>query len=103
LAHQISERKLSVREAEKLVLNQIQAAAPSHPSSNDRAHTAAQKNSSDKDMERLAAQLSDRWGTAVKLQVNSKGRGSFTVSFTGHESFAGILDRMGASDVLQDH
>jgi ParB family chromosome partitioning protein len=93
LANLIIARRLSVREAEKLV---TRAAKDSEP--------AQRKKSvgSSRDVARLEEALSDQLGTRVSLKIGAKDRGQILIDFHGWEHLNALLEKQGLSGVLDD-
>ncbi len=82
LAHQIVHKKLSVREAERLVKS---SSAPAKTKKTARTNNA--------DTRRLEIDLSDKLGTTVSIKVKKNNNGTLTIAFTGFEHLDGILAR----------
>ncbi|MCX8566092.1 MAG: chromosome segregation DNA-binding protein [Glomeribacter sp. 1016415] len=85
LAHQIVNRRLSVREAEKLVtasLKSMTLAAPKR---------VPQKG---QDLLRLEEELSDALAATVKIKLKRKGQGQLTIDFGGLDALEGIIERL---------
>ena len=93
LAHQIVQKRLSVREAEKLVARHLEQATT--------AATRAPRRTQDGDIARVQEQLCDLLGTTVTLKQSARGKGQLVIEFTGPDQFDGILQRMGLS-LLKD-
>jgi len=96
LANQVVQRRMSVREAEKLVAQHL----AQHDGSGrrpDRRGTAAP----DRDVARIQEQLSDLLGTTVTLKIAARGKGQLQIDFSGPEQFEGLLQRMNLS-LLKD-
>ncbi|MCD0501559.1 ParB/RepB/Spo0J family partition protein [Bordetella petrii] len=91
LANQVIAKRLSVREAEKLV---AKAAKESE--------TAPRKktNGASRDVTRLEEALSDQLGTRVALKVGSREKGQIVIDFHGWEHLNSLLERQGLSGVL---
>ena len=89
LAQRVVDRRLSVRETEQLVQRALAEAqgSPNGASSRRRAP--------DRDLERLQERIADALATPVALRSNARGRGRLTISFSSHEQFQGLLDRLG--------
>ncbi|MBN9461492.1 MAG: ParB/RepB/Spo0J family partition protein [Burkholderiales bacterium] len=87
LANRVVERRLSVRETEKLVQ---QAAAEAAGTPARRAAPAP-----DRDLLRLQERLADALATPVTLRADARGRGKLTIEFASLEQFDGLLDRLG--------
>jgi ParB family chromosome partitioning protein len=92
LANQIVARRLSVREAEKLVARTLEAGET--PQRRNRAQT--------RDVARLEEALSDQLGTEVKLKVGAKERGQIVIAFHGWEHLSSLLEKQGLGGAL-DH
>jgi len=97
LANQVVQRRLSVRETEKLVTRQL--ADGDAGAGTGRRSTAGGK--IDRDIARLQERLSDALGTAVTLKQAARGRGQIVIDFSGPDQFDGLLQRLGLS-LLQD-
>jgi ParB family chromosome partitioning protein len=96
LANQVVQRRLSVREAEKLVARTLAAGEGKAAGRGRRAGEAP-----DRDIARLQEQLSDLLGTTVQVRQAARGRGQLLIDFSGPEQFDGLLQRMGLS-LLRD-
>jgi ParB family chromosome partitioning protein len=83
LAHRITARGLSVREAEALV------ARHGRPSA-----TTAGKPARDRDIVRLEEELADSLGASVHLEANTKGRGKLVIAFSSLDQLDGIVARL---------
>lgn len=85
LANQIVARRLSVREAEKLV---VRAASEQG--------TPRQKDgrSKSRDIERLEEELSDALATAVTIKLGAKNRGQLVIDFADLDALDGIISRL---------
>ncbi|MBK1612631.1 chromosome partitioning protein ParB [Rubrivivax gelatinosus] len=91
-AHEISSRKLSVREAEKLVHRQSQ------PESAERAKAAPAKS---RDIVRLEERLADALSASVEIRVRARGKrqaGDITISFGSLDELGGLLERLGLAE-----
>ena len=92
-AAEISAKRLSVREAEKLVAHQVQAASRA---------AAAPKARQDKsrDLLRLEEELADRFTTAVEIRVKKRGKrgeqGEIALAFGSLDELNGLLDKLRA-------
>ena len=91
LANQVVQKRLSVRETEKLVARYLLgqddgSGEPRKPERRGRTQ--------DRDVIRLQEQLSDLLGTTVTLKVAARGKGQMVIEFTGPEQFEGLLQRM---------
>ncbi|MEK9720646.1 MAG: ParB/RepB/Spo0J family partition protein [Quisquiliibacterium sp.] len=97
LANQAVQRRLSVRETEKLVTRQL---ADADSTSTPRRRGSARAHS-DPDIARLQERLSDALGTSVTLKQSARGGGQIVIDFAGPDQFDGLLQRLGLS-LLQD-
>jgi len=89
-AHEIAARKLSVREAERLV---TRLASP--PSSNGRSKPAAKS----RDIVRLEEKLADLLAAAVEIRLQARSsRGEIVVHFGSLDELNGLLDKLGVGD-----
>ncbi|MGN6578469.1 MAG: ParB/RepB/Spo0J family partition protein [Bordetella sp.] len=91
LANQIVAKRLSVREAEKLVAR-VQKEAE--------AATSKKTRSASRDVTRLEEALSDHLGTRVTLKVGAKEKGQILIDFHGWEHLNSLLERQGLSGAL---
>lgn len=91
LANQIIAKRLSVREAEKLVAKTAKD-----------AETPLRKKASgaSRDVARLEEALSDQLGTRVVLKVGAREKGQIVIDFHGWEHLNALLERQGLSGVL---
>ncbi len=93
LASEIAARKLSVREAEKLVARQAAGPAP-------RTSSAPAKSG---DIRRLEERLSDRLAASVEIRLRRRtprgAPGEIAIHFDSLEGLNGLLDRLGVSEV----
>lgn len=91
LANLIIAKRLSVREAEKLVAKAGKDAE---------AGTRKKGNGASRDVTRLEEALSDQLGTRVALKVGSREKGQLVIDFHGWEHLNSLLERQGLSGVL---
>jgi ParB family chromosome partitioning protein len=91
LANQIIAKRLSVRDAEKLV---TKAATEANPKVKQK-----EKNNS-RDVTRLEETLSDQLGTKVTLKVGTKGRGQLLIDFHGWEHCSALIEKMQLKEEL---
>ncbi len=91
-AHQISARKLSVREAERLV---SRAAQPEKPA-------APRTKSKPRDILRLEERLADVLTAGVDIRIKRRTRrgeeGEIAIAFGSLDELNGLLDKLGVSD-----
>lgn len=86
LAHRVVEKRLTVREAERLVQRTL-AEAKMPP--------AERRAVQQRDLVRLQERIADALATPVAISADAKGRGKLTISFSSHEQFQGLLERLG--------
>jgi ParB family chromosome partitioning protein len=91
LANQIIAKRLSVREAEKLVARAATEARPKIKQS--------EKNNL-RDVARLEETLSDQLGTKVTLKVGTKGRGQLVIDFHGWDHCSALIEKMQLKEEL---
>ncbi len=86
LANQIVNRRLSVRETEKLVastLKPFELKSLKHKTGNGT-----------RDVARLEEELSDALGLAVQIKLGVRGKGQLTIHFSNNEALDGVLERL---------
>ncbi|QEI09586.1 ParB/RepB/Spo0J family partition protein [Pigmentiphaga aceris] len=90
LANQIVARRLSVREAEKLVAKLLaEGDAPVR-----RSKVQA------RDVTRLEEALSDQLGTEVKLKLGARDKGQIVIAFHGWEHLSSLLEKQGLGSAI---
>ncbi|WP_394780685.1 ParB/RepB/Spo0J family partition protein [Undibacterium sp.] len=83
LANQVVAKRMSVRDAEKLVMRTTaELASPSKP--RDKAEKS-------RDITRLEEELSDLLATQVVLKMGSKGRGQMIIDFADLDTLDGVI------------
>jgi ParB family chromosome partitioning protein len=95
LANEIVARRLSVRDAEKLVgrhIREKEDGAAARPAGRGREPSG--------DVKRLQDALSDHLGTRVTLKVGARDRGQLLIDFHGWDHLNSLLERQGLSGVL---
>ena len=95
LANEIITKRMSVRDAEKLVGKTIRER--DEPSPKKQADTAKTG-----DTTRLEEALSDLLGTRVTLKVNRSKKGQLIIDFHNWDHLNGLLERQGLSEVLEN-
>lgn len=95
LATHAVQKRLSVREAEKLVARHLaeEGSGAGKP--------RRSRENADRDVQRLAEQLSDVLATTVQLRMSARGKGQMVIDFSGPDQFDGLLQRLGLS-MLRD-
>ena len=107
VSHQVVQRRLSVRETEKLVSSAVAAAA------RDDTLAAAgladggipmtrRKSLDDRDVARLRDRIADRLGASVDIVSRANGKGKLVIHFGSNDAFAGLLDRLQLTAVLDE-
>ncbi len=96
LANEIIARRLSVREAEKLVSRSVQEAEQAALKPIRKASTQSG------DAKRLEDALSDYLGTRVSLKMGARNKGQLLIDFHGWEHLNALLERQGMSGLLED-
>ncbi|WP_019937418.1 ParB/RepB/Spo0J family partition protein [Bordetella sp. FB-8] len=91
LANQVVAKRLSVREAEKLV---------ARVQKETEATRTKKSKSPSRDVTRLEEALSDILGTRVTLKVGAKEKGQILIDFHGWDHLNSLLERQGLSGVL---
>jgi ParB family chromosome partitioning protein len=87
LANQIVAKRLSVREAEKLV-----AKTTSEQAAGAKPRAGAKEKS--RDIERLEEELSDSLATQVAIKMGAKNRGQLLIDFADLDALDGIIARL---------
>ena len=105
IAHQIVQRRLSVREAEKLVNQTIAAAERSNSYGQGAAAAAATRRFNgiaDRDVARLRERIADQLGTEVEIVSKPSGKGKLVIYFSNNDSFTGLLGRLQLTTALDE-
>jgi ParB family transcriptional regulator, chromosome partitioning protein len=97
LGTEVVEKRLSVRETEKLVNQHLTQRTKIDAGE---AKPTAKAPKDDMDVARLAEQLSDALGAVVVLKPKAKQSGELTIKFATHEQLKGLLERMGVGDLI---
>jgi ParB family chromosome partitioning protein len=82
MAQRIAQKKLSVREAERMVAKAQEPAK------------SANEPKEDRDLLRLEEELSDTLGSPVTIRANRKGAGRITIEFSNLDQLDGILAQL---------
>ncbi len=83
LAHRISAKGYSVREAERMVQHEL---------SPPKKKSAPKKE--DRDVARLEEELADALGAQVKIRMGAKGDGQIAIGFSSLDQLDGILEKL---------
>jgi ParB family chromosome partitioning protein len=81
-AEQIASKKLSVREAERLVQRIMQPRKQAEPRTS-------------RDLQNLQESLSEQLGANVAIRQGARGKGKLTIDYSSMDELEGILARMG--------
>jgi ParB family chromosome partitioning protein len=88
-ANQVVEKRLSVRETERLVVQQQAQQSQSGASS------GGSRRPIDPDLQRLQELIAEHLQAAVELQANARGKGRLVIRFDSAEQFEGLRAAMG--------
>jgi ParB family chromosome partitioning protein len=88
-ANQVVEKRLSVRETERLVVQQ--QAQPSQSG----VSAGGSRRPIDPDLQRLQELIAEHLQAAVELQANARGKGRLVIRFDSAEQFEGLRAAMG--------
>lgn len=91
LANQIIAKRLSVRDAEKLVARAV---------TDNTAKPSKKETNSSRDITRLEETLSDQLGTKVTLKANNKGKGQLIVEFHGWDHCSALIEKLNLKEEL---
>jgi ParB family chromosome partitioning protein len=94
LANEVVQKRLSVRDTERLVSRAVSAHNASDPAAapeSVRAPALVQ----DRDIKRLQERVCEALGADVRIQPNRRGGGKLVIAFSGNEQFEGLLARLG--------
>ena len=92
-ANQVVEKRLSVRETERLVVHKQSQSSQAGSGSGGSAGTP--RRSVDADLQRLQEQIAEHLQAAVELQANARGKGRLIIRFDSSEQFEGLRSAMG--------
>lgn len=88
-ANQVVEKRLSVRETERLVVQQQAQQSQSGTGSGTARRPV------DADLQRLQEQIAEHLQAVVELQANARGKGRLVIRFDSAEQFEGLRSVMG--------
>ena len=88
LANQIIARRLSVREAEKLVVRTTTEQASGTP--------AAKSKEKSRDIARLEEELSDLLASPVNIKLGARNKGELVIGFANLDQLDGVIARLRA-------
>ncbi|WP_034303745.1 ParB/RepB/Spo0J family partition protein [Herbaspirillum sp. RV1423] len=95
LANQVVAKRMSVREAEKLV---VRTTAEQAASNKPREGGGKEKS---RDIARLEEELSDILATQVSIKTGAKNKGQLVISFSGLDALDGVIARLRGEAVEQ--
>ncbi len=90
LAHEVVAKRMSVRDAEKLVVRHTTAQVP--------GKTGAGVREKSRDITRLEEELSDTLATAVTIKVGARNRGELVIAFADLDQLDGVIARLKAQE-----
>jgi ParB family transcriptional regulator, chromosome partitioning protein len=99
------EKRLTVRETEKLVARTLAEAAGGEAAQGGQRGQRGGRGGAKaggRDLERLRERLADRLAAPVDIQVSARGKGRLVIQFGNAEQFEGLLASLGLSEVLAD-
>ena len=102
IAHQIVQRRLSVRESEKLVNQTVAAAERGNAYAPGAAAVRRFNGLADRDVARLRERIADHLGTEVEIVSKPSGKGKLVIHFSNNDSFNGLLGRLQLSTALDE-
>ncbi len=91
IAHEVIERRLSVRDAERLVQRTLDGLV-------EAATTRRASNDGGRDLQRMQERLADAFAAPVTIRADARGRGRLTIGFGSLEQFQGLIERLGMSE-----
>ena len=95
LAHQVVQKRLSVRETEKLVARHNTPEATPTPA-------AAPAGRGDRDRARLEERIADNLGARVELLTMPSGKGKLVIHFSSNDGFSSLIEKLNLASVLDE-
>jgi ParB family transcriptional regulator, chromosome partitioning protein len=96
LANEVVQRRLSVRETERLVAKSQANDANATPGGRTHANAKSSRApGADQELRRLQERLSDALQTEVQIHPGPKGSGKLVIAFSSLENFEGLMERIG--------
>ena len=95
LAHQVVQKRLSVRETEKLVARHNAPEAP-------KATVARINGRGDRDRARLEERIADNLGAKVELLTRPSGKGKLVIHFSNNDGFSNLIEKLNLGSVLDE-
>jgi ParB family chromosome partitioning protein len=87
LANQVVAKRLSVREAERLVTRAISEPTAGY-------HLGAPSREKSRDVRNIEEELSDLLATSVTIKIGPKNRGTLAIEFSSNDTLEGIISRL---------
>ncbi|MDO4904053.1 MAG: ParB/RepB/Spo0J family partition protein [Lautropia sp.] len=98
-AHMVVQRRLSVRETERVVAQKVEDNQDrSAPAQKKQAATVA-----DRDVDRLRERIADHLNTTVEIISKAGGKGKLVIHFSSNDAFAGLLERLRLSSAVSEN
>jgi ParB family chromosome partitioning protein len=91
IAQEVVQRRLSVRDAERLVQRTLDGSASA-------AAPRGNGVGGDRDLQRMQERLADAFAAPVTIRADARGRGRLTIGFGSLEQFQGLIDRLGLAE-----
>ena len=98
MAHLVVQRRLSVRETERLVSQKLEENKGLAKANQKRAADAV----TDRDVARLRERIADHLNTTVEIISKANGRGKLVIHFSSNDAFSGLLERLRLDTVTQE-
>lgn len=97
MAHLVVQRRLSVRETEKLVAQKLEDTKA--------GKTSAKKAAAidDRDVARLRDRIADHLNTTVEIISKAGGKGKLVIHFSSNDAFTGLLERLRLSSAVSEN
>ncbi|MDO5102660.1 MAG: ParB/RepB/Spo0J family partition protein [Lautropia sp.] len=99
MAHLVVQRRLSVRETERLVAQKVEE-------NQGQAKISAKRQADavlDRDVARLRERIADHLNTTVEIISKAGGKGKLVIHFSSNDAFAGLLERLKLSSAVSEN
>ncbi|MDO4682149.1 MAG: ParB/RepB/Spo0J family partition protein [Lautropia sp.] len=99
MAHLVVQRKLSVRETERLVAQKVEE-------NQGQAKFSAKRQADtvlDRDVARLRERIADHLNTTVEIISKAGGKGKLVIHFSSNDAFTGLLDRLKLTSAVSEN
>ncbi|MGE0313887.1 MAG: ParB/RepB/Spo0J family partition protein [Lautropia sp.] len=101
VAHQVAQRRLSVRETESQVARTLaEQARQAGPAANERVRRPDA--TPHRDVQRLQERLADTLGARVEILTRARGNGKLVIHFAGNDAFSDLLARLNLAQALDE-